>query len=303
MSRTAADSEPLVSVVMPAYNVAWCIRRAVDSVLAQEYRARELIVVNDGSTDDTRAVLESYRGAITVIDQPNRGMSAARNAAIRAACGDFVAFLDADDWWMPQKLSRQVALLTSRPEVGFCSTAARVEDEQGLLLNVWHCCNAGDGMLVRLFAENAAIAGGCSAVMARRHLVNEVGLFDETLRGFEDPDLWIRLAAVSGYACIDDALVGILRRQQSVSRNLDAMRTAAIRSMHKNRKLLPPQMRGSYWRNCLAGVYTDYAKPAYRAGRTGRAFADALHALALSPVGRGRLCLGLLRDFLLRRPV
>jgi len=288
---------------MPAYNVAWCIRRAVDSVLAQDYRARELIVVNDGSTDDTRAVLEPYRGAITVIDQPNRGMSAARNAAIRAARGDFIAFIDADDWWLPQKLSRQVALLQSRPEIGFCSTAARVEDEQGRLLNVWRCCNDGDGILVRLFEENAAIAGGCSAVMARKHLVDEVGLFDETLRGFEDPDLWIRLAAVSGYECIDETLVGILRRERSVSRNLDAMRAAAIRSMHKNRMLLPAPMRGRFWRNCLAGVYTDYAKPAYRAGRTGRAIADTLRALALSPVGRGRLCLGLLRDFLLRRPV
>ena len=288
---------------MPAYNVAWCISRAVESVLAQDYWARELIVVNDGSTDDTRAVLESYGGAIRVIDQSNRGMSVARNAAIRAARGDFIAFLDADDWWLPQKLSRQVALMQSHPEVGFCSTTARIEDEQGRLLNVWRCCDDGGGMLVRLFAENAAIAGGCSSVMARRLLVNEVGLFDETLPGFEDADLWIRLAAVSGYACIDDALVGILRRERSVSRNLDAMRAAAIRSMHKNRMLLPAPMRGGFWRNCLAGVYTDYAKPAYRAGRTGRAFADTLRALALSPVGRGRLCFGLLRDFLFRRPV
>jgi len=296
-------SEPLVSVVMPAHNVGWCVNRAVDSVLAQTFRAHEIVVVNDGSTDDTGAVLAGYRGRIRVIDQENRGMCAARNVAIRHARGSYIAFLDADDQWLPQKLALQVELMESRPEVGFCSTAARVEDEQGKLLNLWRCCSGRARMLETLFAENAAIAGGCSAVMARKHLIERVGLFDETLRGFEDPDLWIRLAAITSYACIDEPLAIILRREKSVSRNVDAMRSSTLRSLHKNRALLPAELRGRFWRDCLAGVYTDYAKPAYRAGRMGRAYADTLRALALSPAGRGRLCLGLLRDFLLKRPV
>jgi glycosyltransferase involved in cell wall biosynthesis len=299
----ATTSPPLVSVVMPAYNVAWCIGAAIDSVLAQTYPERELIVVNDGSTDRTAAVLEEYSGRIVVIEQPNRGMCAARNAAIRRARGAYIAFLDADDRWLPTKLAQQVALMESRPEIGFCSTAARVEDESGRLLNLWRCRTGRTDMLRTLFAENAAIAGGCSAVVARRHLVEQVGMFDESLRGFEDPDLWIRLAAISGYACIDEPLAIILRRERSVSRNVEAMRSSTLRSLHKNRHLLPPPLRGGFWRNCLAGAYTDYAKPAYREGRLGRALADTLHALALSPFGRGRLCLGLLRDFLLRRPV
>lgn len=300
---TSSVSEPLVSVVMPAYNVAWCVGRAIDSVLAQDYRNRELIVVNDGSTDGTHATLSGYGNAIAVIDQENRGMSAARNAAIRASRGTYVAFLDADDWWLPQKLSRQIALMQNRSDIGFCSTAARVEDVQGQLLNLWRCHPAGTQILTTLFAENAAISGGCSAVVVRRELFDRVGLFDESLRGFEDPDLWIRLAAVTGYACIDETLAIILRREKSVSRNLDNMRVAALRSMRKNRALLPMRLRGSFWRQCLAGVYTDYAKPAYRAGRFGLAYADTLRALMLSPLGRGRLCLGLLRDFVLRRPL
>ena len=300
---TSTPSEPLVSVVMPAYNVAWCIGRAVDSVLAQDFRPCELIVVNDGSTDGTGALLEGYGAAITVINQENRGMSAARNAGIRRARGTYVAFLDADDWWLAGKLSRQVELMHGRPEIGFSSTTVRVEDDDGRLLNLWRCPNGSTEILATLFAQNAAIAGGCSAVMARRDLLDRVGLFDESLRGFEDPDLWMRLAAVSGYACIDETLAVILRRKQSVSRNLDSMRVAALRSMRKNRALLPPGLRGRFWRSCLAGVYTDYAKPAYRAGRLGLAYADTLRALMLSPLGRGRLCLGLLRDFLLRKPV
>ena len=88
---------PTVSVVIPAYNAAWCVRKAIDSVLAQDYRDFEVIVVNDGSTDDTADVLASYANTIRVIDQPNGGMSNARNAGIRAACGEFIAFLDSDD--------------------------------------------------------------------------------------------------------------------------------------------------------------------------------------------------------------
>ena len=175
-------------------------------------------------------------------------MSAARNVAIRNARGTYIAFLDADDQWLPEKLSRQVDLMESRPEIGFCSTAARVEDGEGRLLNLWRCHHGNTEMLVTLFSENAAIAGGCSSVMVRKHLVDRVGLFDESLRGFEDPDLWIRLAAVSGYQCIDEPLVVILRREHSVSRNLDAMRVSTLRSMRKNRVLLPVRMRGRFWR-------------------------------------------------------
>ncbi len=300
---TRAPESPLVSVVMPAYNVAWCVGRAVDSVLAQDYAKRELIVVNDGSTDDTRAVLAAYGDRIVVVDQDNRGMSAARNAGIDRARGTYVAVLDSDDWWLPAKLARQVELMESRPEIGFCSTSARVVNGEGQLINDWRCPVRNPQILLTLFAENAAIAGGCSAVMVRKALLDQVGSFDESLRGFEDPDLWIRLAAVSGYACIDETLVGVLRRDASVSRNLDSMRVAALRSLRKNRDLLPPTMRGRFWRSCMAGVYTDYAKPAYRAGRLRLAYGDTLRALVLAPADRGRLCLGLLRDFLLGRPV
>ena len=291
----------LVSVVMPAFNVGWCVGRAVDSVLSQSLRERELVVVDDGSTDDTNEVLASYGDAIRVIRQPNAGMSAARNVGIRQSQGRLVAFLDADDWWYTDKLERQVDLMRRHPELGFCSTAARVVSPEGKLLNVWHCPGSTTNMLQTLFAENAAIAGGCSAVMVRHELLDRVGLFDESLRGFEDPDLWIRLAAVTGYACIDEPLVEILRREHSVSRNLEHMRRAALASLHKNRDLLPAHLRGTFWRSCLASVYTDYAKGAYRAGEVGAAVADTLRAFALAPTGRGRLCLGLLRDIALGR--
>jgi glycosyltransferase involved in cell wall biosynthesis len=292
---------PAVSVVIPAFNAAWCVGKAIESVLSQDCEDREIIVVDDGSTDDTAAVLARYAGAIRVIAQANGGMSNARNAGIRAARGEFLAFLDSDDWWLPGKLSRQVELLRTRPDLGFCSCSARVEDMEGRLLNLWECPTWHGPFVVHLFGSGADVPGSCSAVLARRALVLEVGAFDETLRGAEDPDLWIRLAAISGYACLPEPLSVILRRPGSVSRNLEAMRESTLRMMRKNRPLLPHDMQGSYWRSCIAGVYADYAKWRYRAGQRGTAILDVLRLLSLAPVARGRLGLGLLKDMLLGR--
>lgn len=290
---------PAVSVVIPAYNAAWYVGKAIDSVLAQDFTDRELIVVDDGSTDGTAAVLAAYGDALRVVRKPNGGMSSARNAGIAQARGEFIAFLDADDWWLPGKLSRQVALMRARPALGFTSTAARVEDPEGHLLNLWTCDAADEPTLLRLFANNAGIAGGSSALMVRRSVLEEVGAYDESLGGVEDADLWLRLAAVSGYACIDEPLVVVLRRKGSVSRNVERMRAGAIRVMHKNRHLLPRHLQGAFWRDCLAGVYSDYAKWRYRAGKRLPALLDAARVLALSPRRRGRLGLGLIRDIVL----
>lgn len=298
-----ADRPPSVSVIIPAYNAAWCVRKAIDSVLVQGFGDREVIVVNDGSIDDTASVLARYGDAVRVIDQPNGGMSSARNAGIRAARGEFLAFLDSDDWWLPGKLEAQVELLRARPDLGFCSCAARVENIDGELLNLWQCPTWRGPFVVHLFGSGADVPGSCSAVLARRGLVLEVGAFDETLRGAEDPDLWIRLAAVSDYACMPEPMVVVLRRPGSVSRNLEAMRESTLRMMRKNRPLLPRELRGGYWRHCVAGVHGDYAKWRYRVGQRQAALGEVLAMLRLAPVARGRLALGLLRDIALGRPL
>ena len=292
---------PLVSVIIPAYNVGWCVRRALDSVLAQSYRQYELVVVNDGSTDDTGAVLASYADKLRIIEQQNKGMCNARNVGIQAAQGEFIAFLDADDWWLPAKLERQIRLMLSNPEIGYSSTTARVESQTGGLLNLWQCPHIHGNILKTLFMHHAAIAGGCSSVVVRKTLLEKVGLFDEELRGFEDPDLWIRLAAVTDYACIDEPLVTILRRENSVSRNLEAMRDSSLKSIRKNRTLLPTELQGAFWHDSLAGVYADYAKAYYRAGYRAAALADIFRAFIHAPIRRSRFCLGLLKDIALGR--
>ncbi|MCU0920640.1 MAG: glycosyltransferase [Burkholderiaceae bacterium] len=294
-------ADPVVSVVIPAYNAAWCVAKAVDSVLVQDFSPFELIVVDDGSTDATAEVLMAYGDRLRLVRQANGGLSNARNAGIRTARGEWVAFLDADDWWLPGKLSQQVAMMRQRPELGFCSTAARVEDPDGRLVNLWRCACWEGTFLVHLFGSNADVAGSGSAVMARRSLFERTGGFDESLSSLEDIDMWMRLAAVADYACIDDPLAVILKRPGSMSRNLEVMRDAAVRVMRKNRPLLPADRQGAYWRRCMAGVHADYAKWRYRSGQRAAAFGELARLFALAPLSRGRLGLGLLKDMLLGR--
>lgn len=295
--------DALVSVVIPAYNAAWCVERAVDSAVAQTYARREIVVVDDGSTDATPVVLARYGDGVRIVRQPNGGLPRARNAGIAAARGEFVAFLDADDWWLPEKLARQVALLQSRPQLGFCSTAAQVVGEDGRPLKLWPCPGGCDRMIERLFENPSVIPGSGSGVVMRRALAERIGGFDPALHSLEDIDMWMRAAAAAGYACIAEPLTVIHRSAQSMSRSLDTMRAAALLVLRKNRNLLAPERRGRFWQSCYAATLTDYAKWEHRAGRRRDAVRHLLEALARAPLARGRLALSLLAAVMLGRSV
>lgn len=295
----ASPRPPRVSVIIPAYNAAGCVRRAVDSVLAQSFQDFELLVVDDGSTDGTRAALADYGNRLHLLPKQNGGPAAARNHGLAHACGEYAAFLDADDHWKAEKLQRQIELLDARAEIGFCSTATQVVDSVGRPTDDWPCRPDAGPLPDILFLHGTVISGSTSGVLVRRHLIDAIGGFDPALRGFEDPDLWIRLAARTGYACIPEPLTVVVRTPNSVSTNLVAMRRATLASFRKNRHLLPPAKRGGYWRAACASALTDYAKTAYRAGNRGRALRWTLEALLRAPLGRGRLALSLLLAMLL----
>jgi glycosyltransferase involved in cell wall biosynthesis len=277
--------------------VAACAR-AVDSVLAQTQVARtwNCIVVDDGSTDGTRSRAGNlWRTPCACCPKPNRGPAAARNTGLECrAQAIYVAFLDADDWWEADKLAAQVTLLDSHPELGFCSTATRLVDSIGMPLGDWPCQAPSSQLPDALFMNGALISGSTSGVLARRALVQQAGGFDVALRGYEDPDLWIRLSAIAGYACIPRALTVVVRTPGSVSSHLPNMRKATLASFRKNRHLLPAGKQGRFWRAACAGALTDYAKTAWRAGARRHAWVWTVEALVRSPLGRGRLALGLL---------
>jgi glycosyltransferase involved in cell wall biosynthesis len=183
----------LVSVVIPTYNYGHFVTGAVDSVLAQTYRDLEVIVVDDGSTDDTRERLKPYGDRIRYIYQPNQGLPAARNTGIRAARGELIALLDSDDQWHPRKLEVQMMYLARRPETGL--VAARMVTH---LERSWP--EIGDPLQivahpVTAKAEMIRCRIGPSGVLIRKQCLDAVGLFDTDLRSAEDRDMWIRIAS------------------------------------------------------------------------------------------------------------
>ena len=188
----------LVSVVIPTYNYGHFVTGAVESALAQTYADREVIVVDDGSEDDTRDRLAIYDGRIRYIRQENRGLSSARNTGIRAARGALVAFLDSDDLWHPEKLAVQARYLGEHPEVALLASdhLDMHTSEMGEL--DWPRIDGSRPIGARPISFEQLVIGsrfGACGVVARRWCFDEVGLFDETLRSAEDLDMWIRIAS------------------------------------------------------------------------------------------------------------
>jgi glycosyltransferase involved in cell wall biosynthesis len=218
----------LVSVIVPAYNCAATIAETLESVLAQDYGAIELIVVNDGSKDHTLEVLRGFGGRIRVVDQANAGPPAARNAGIAAARGEYIAFIDADDIWLPGKVSAQVRHLETHPEVGTTYTAWHVwePDGNGRFSTPGHLAGVAVGddldpalsgwLYDRLLFTSELLT---STVLLRRSLAERVGGFDLALWNGDDYDYWIRLSREAKISKL--ASVGVLYRQLpgSVSRS------------------------------------------------------------------------------------
>lgn len=181
---------PTVSVVIASYNRASLLKEAIDSVLTQDFDDFELIVVDDGSTDDTPELLRSYAN-ICVVRQDRRGVSAARNAGVRRASGEFLAFLDSDDLWLAEKLSAQIAFFKTHPRAVICQTE-EIWIRRGVRVNPRRRHRKYSGMIFERSVELCLVSP--SAVMLERSLLDKVGRFDESLPACEDYDLWLRIA-------------------------------------------------------------------------------------------------------------
>ncbi len=203
---------PVVSVVIPTYNRAGVICRTIDNVLAQTYRDTEIIVVDDGSTDDTQAELRSYGGRIRVIAQSNAGPAAARNRGIEAATGDLIAFQDSDDLWLPNKLERQARLLTRAGEEVVCCLCNAIfrytgQPEFTAFKRAWLFPTLEEGIWTNpaeVWATRFVLF--CQTVMIRRPVLERIGGFDESLKFHEDYDLPLRLALEGPWAYIQQPL-------------------------------------------------------------------------------------------------
>jgi glycosyltransferase involved in cell wall biosynthesis len=191
-------------VIIPTYNRAWCLPEAIESVLTQTDTDFEVIVVDDGSHDETQAVLAAYGSRIRFLAQTNRGVSAARNRGISAARGAFLAFLDSDDLWQPEKLARQRAFFNRHPAALICQTE-EIWIRRGVRVNPRHRHRKASGDIFE--ASLALCLVSPSAVMLRGELLDAVGVFDENLPACEDYDLWLRVSARHPVHLIDAPLV------------------------------------------------------------------------------------------------
>jgi glycosyltransferase involved in cell wall biosynthesis len=191
-------------VIIPTFNRAAFVREAIASVLGQDYAPLEVIVVDDGSLDDTAEVVRECGPQVTYMPQPHSGVSAARNRGVAASHGELIAFLDSDDLWLPQKVTAQVALFAQQPQVQACYTD-EIWIRRGVRVNPRriHAKHAGWIFLPSL--PRCIISP--SSIMLRRPLWQRLGGFDESLLACEDYDLWLRLTALVPVALLSERLI------------------------------------------------------------------------------------------------
>jgi glycosyltransferase involved in cell wall biosynthesis len=199
--------DPLISVIVPAYNAAPFLAEAVESVFAQDYEPLEAIIVDDGSTDTTSEQLDRFSGRVRILHQGNRGPSAARNAGLAVANGPLVAFLDADDVWLPAKLRVQADRMVEEPSLAFTVTRFRYFLHPGCAIppafRREHLDRDLDGWIP-------------SALVVRREAFDRIGGFDESLRVSEDVD-WFARAREAGLGA--ESIPRVLLRKRVHDRN------------------------------------------------------------------------------------
>lgn len=249
---------PAVTVIIPAHNDGAFIEQALESVLGQTFQDFDIIVVNDGSTDDTEQRLAKYRDKITYIYQECSGPSAARNCAVRAARSPLLAFLDADDQWMPTKLEKQVHFAEANPAFGIVTTDVEWFNERGIInSSLKSIYPISSGFVVEKLIFHNWVS--TSAAMVRRECFGRAGWFDEG-RGVygEDWMMWIQIAAQYPVQFLDEVLTRRRARSDSFGqRNAEAQFQNLFRNLQKLQSSIPqladrPELfREAAYRICL----------------------------------------------------
>lgn len=223
------QSFPLVSVILPVYNGADFLERTLESIRKQTYPASciEVMLVDDGSEDDSLQIARNYADKLhnlKICSQPNKGVSSARNLGIALSEGELIAFLDADDYWLPDKLAAQVAVFQQDQSLGLVHCGCSFVDENGRTMTNWSRRSRTDegDILLEFICDFFLIT---SSVIVPRTVLDDVGCFDETLKVGEDNELFLRI--LSGYqaGCVPDTLLKRTVRPGSLSRqdyDLDA---------------------------------------------------------------------------------
>jgi glycosyltransferase involved in cell wall biosynthesis len=251
----STDYQPLVSVIMPTYNGSKYIAESIESALAQTYPSVELIVVDDGSTDDTTEVVRRYGDRVTLLQQKNGGTAAARNFGIAHAHGELIALLDHDDLWLPNKLERQIPVFAESPRVGMVHTGARWFQTE---------THASTSEVIPALSLDyhdllAWCLVSCCTVMFTRKAFDEAGPFDASLLGTDDWDMWIRIAALYEVRGVTDILSEVRLHGNNQGSNAERTYTHCMHVVSKPRNAHQdcPQCRAAL-KSAAAGVKSDY---------------------------------------------
>jgi len=292
---------PLVSVVIPAYNCGKYLHEAIDTVLAQTYKPVEVIVVDDGSTDNTPQILAQYENRIRCVRQLNQGVSVARNTGISMATGDIIALLDADDIWEKTALKDLVAVLQQAPDIGLVCGVANLVDAEGSPLGRYHpekIPHALTKVPIALLKSSYRLEGpvlttmlklgvfaaiGCTVVI-RKHWFDRVGGFTPGLHRGEDRDMWYRLAAAGcPMAFVEKVVAHYRKHRPSRQENLLQYRTMRFRIAPFTNLLDNPDLQDESARKIaksrIAGLYKsegDFHLMAGRYAAARKAYGNAL---------------------------
>lgn len=227
-----------VDVIIPAFNAAKYLPFALESVYAQSFADWHILLIDDGSTDNTSEIvapfLERFGSKISYIKQSNHGLPAARNAAIRASTAEFLALLDADDVWLHCRLSESLKILAERPQAGLAYGLVTCIDSEGTLGSTFQG-NRGraEGRIAsQIYMRKVELP--CPTITFRRRCIEEVGLFDETMRATEDRDLWLRIALRYEVAFVPKVLAYYRRSPDSMSANSQRMLEAQLQFIRKH---------------------------------------------------------------------
>jgi len=260
-----------VSLVIATFNHARLLGEALDSALSQTLAGVDVVVVDDGSTDDTPAVLARYGGRVRIVRQPNRGLAAARNAGIAAARGRYLAFLDADDVVAPTKLAEQLAVLERAPGVGwtYCDVMIETAATGGKITaseRFGYGARSLDGWLFPELIRGNFIPA--IAPLVRRSLIDATGGFDESLTALEDWDLWLRLALIAEARYTPAVLATYRVQAAGMSEDRARMDRNRFRVVDKLHRMRPAALEGlgTLGRRIVADAHNWLGKEAYARG-------------------------------------